>query len=89
MKLSKIEQNIITLEAGVSCPGTQIVRIQMDNSLVQKEGLKINSERDFTWVWSVGWGSITTPPLTFTYGNTFREAIQRAAAQKLEEERKV
>jgi len=73
-----VEDEIARLEDGVSCPGTQIVKVMMDNSLVKREGLKPNPQKEFTWVWSVLWGPRGTPPLLKTYGNTMREAVERA-----------
>ena len=76
-----VEAEVSRLEE-VSCRGTQISRVQMDNSLVIKEGLKHDPEREFTWVWSVMWGSTATPPLDQVFGNTMREAVERAVAQE-------
>lgn len=77
-----IEAEFAQLEKGVSCPGTQVARVMLDNSLVEHHGLKPNPEREFTWVWSVMWGSTVTPPLDIAFGNTLREAVGRSLALK-------
>ena len=79
--MTQIERDIAKLESGFSCPGTQVVRVQMDNSLCKKENLQTNSERESTFVWCVSWGQMGVPWHARTYGNTIQEAVQRAVQE--------
>lgn len=76
-----VEEEISRLEERLTCPGTQIIRVNMDNSLVQQEGLHVkNPHSESTWVWCVAWGPSYLRH-NFTYGNTIRQAVERALKQ--------
>lgn len=64
-----------------TCPGTKIEIMQMDNDIALKEGLEINPDREFTWVWCVTVGR-SYEVKQFSYGNTIRQAVERALKKK-------
>jgi hypothetical protein len=82
--MTKLEKRIDALEE-LACPGrsamrdTQIVRVNMDNRLFEREGLdpKKASGRESTLVWCLAlgyWGY----PKAFFHGITIGDAIKKA-----------